>query len=393
MYPSHEWEEMSPARAQSPSGQTARSPVLLDSDRMAQEGIPMTGNSSETRPYTSEQYIRMMRSQQQQRFQAYAPLPQRHINNSSTGVPMGSHPTLSDFARQHQQILHAQQVAQSQAQQQAQQQQKQYRAQQRTLFQKSRQCLAELVQLRNRENTIRQRANQALSSARVAQQPVDAVALQQSFRKQAHVITLAVVEAQKRFHAIESETRVLEGFLTSTAAGMTTNTSVDAGVKKDADECAERKEKDASSEGSPDTIDNEDLYSDPFRGDSSAKRGDGANARSEMHSFTSKSTATDVDTTVQSGPCATGSKRKGADEMLPEGEGIGIPGPSSTKKQRVDSGYYEWMEYDVHSSDEWRRGSGDVGCVSQQSHQQQQEQGSGYEEASYVGKGKGKIVG
>ncbi|CAN9304723.1 unnamed protein product [Alternaria alternata] len=62
MYPSHEWKNASPTRPQSPFGKTAPSPVLLDPDKMAQEGIPMTGNSNEARPYTSGPCIRMMES-------------------------------------------------------------------------------------------------------------------------------------------------------------------------------------------------------------------------------------------------------------------------------------------------------------------------------------------
>ena len=69
MYRSREWEDASPTRPQPPFGQTAQSAVLLDPDKMAQEGIPMTGNSGEARPYISDPCIRMMEAQQRQQQQ------------------------------------------------------------------------------------------------------------------------------------------------------------------------------------------------------------------------------------------------------------------------------------------------------------------------------------
>jgi hypothetical protein len=50
-YPSHEWEAMSPKQHKSPSGQSIQSPVLLDADTMARDGIPMTGNPGKPRNF------------------------------------------------------------------------------------------------------------------------------------------------------------------------------------------------------------------------------------------------------------------------------------------------------------------------------------------------------
>jgi hypothetical protein len=50
-YPSHEWEAMSPKQHNSSSGHSIQSPVLLDADTMARDGIPMTGNPGKPRNF------------------------------------------------------------------------------------------------------------------------------------------------------------------------------------------------------------------------------------------------------------------------------------------------------------------------------------------------------
>jgi hypothetical protein len=425
MYPSHEWEDMSSARPQSPSGQTAQSPVLLDSDKMAQEGIPMTGNSGETRSYTSEQYVRMMRVQQQKKqSQIHAPAPgYRHVANGSTSVPRRSHPTLSNYTHQHQQMLQTQQQAQQQAQQQIkllQIQQQQHQARYHALSQQSRNCLAKLTELKNQKSTIRQRANQVLSLLRTKQHAANPATLQQIYKQQASGITLAVLEAQRKFDEIEREKRFLKKSLTATTAtaGMPMNTMVEGGVKKDkradASEYLEKKEslglmreeeQKEEEEDSPDTLDNEDLYSDPFHDNHMSVRATEGNATSETQwGFGSNSAATTIttttaaagDTTIQSSKFLAGVKRGGCHEVLEErvgevelevGGGVGVPGPSTTKKRRIDSGYRETMECSMHenSNDEWKGVFGGLEGVSQQ------HGGEEWKGLVYVGKGKGRM--
>ncbi|CAN9325341.1 unnamed protein product [Alternaria alternata] len=458
MYPSHEWEDASPTRPQSPFGQIAQSPVLLDPDRMAQEGIPMTGNSGETRPYTSDQHIRMMKVQQQQskikpsNFGSQqpqqhqqpqnhtSPLPppppfptqHQHTANGSTSVPRRGHPTLSDYAFQHQQVLRAQAQAQQQAQQQAYQQlhprltgKQQYQARQHALFQQSRDCLARLTRLKNEEGTIRQQANQVLSSLRTKQNPADAAKLQHNYKLQAHGMTLAVLEAQRKYDEVERERRILEKWLSRTtmAAGAQMHTMMEVGARKDqvlldtSEFSKEKADKDSSGSKEEDKGDeedssnvvfgNEDLYSDPFHNDISARRTkeeeeeeEGAEREKRGRECDSAGTTitTTVDTTTRTPDFYMGDKRPSSSGMSEENlggaqvsveVGVGVPGPSVTKRRRIDSGYYETMECNIHSSsdDERRRESEDGLRVSQLRIQCE------WNGPSYMGKGKGRMQG
>ncbi|KAB2107840.1 hypothetical protein AG0111_0g3669 [Alternaria gaisen] len=448
MYPSHEWEDASPTRPQSPFGQTAQSPVLLDPDRMAQEGIPMTGNSGETRPYISDQYIRMMKAQQQQQQQQcimgvqqprqqsqnhIPPLPpppqQRHMTNGSTSIPRRGHPTLSDYTFQHQQVLRAQAQAQAQAQQQAYRQvhprltgKQQYQARQHALFQQSRDCLARLTKLKNEESTIRQQANQVLSSLRTKQNPADAAKLQHNYKLQAHGMTLAVLEAQRKYDEVERERRILERCLSTTnmVAGTQMNTMLEVGARKDqvlldTSEFLQRKadkdslglkEEDKGDEegGSNVLFDNEDLYSDPFHDDISARRTkeeeeEGAEREKRGRECGSATTIpTTVDTTTRTPESYMRDKRPSSPRMAGESlgaaqggveVGVGVPGPSATKRRRIDSGYYETMECNIDSSsnDERRQESEDRLRASQLQIQRE------WKGPSYMGKGKAKMQG
>jgi hypothetical protein len=513
MYPSHEWEDASPTRPQSPFGQTAQSPMLLDPDRMAQEGIPMTGNSGETRPYISDQqsvqlsqnlqsrqqeaqrqyamrlqqqqplgnlaasnmaarqgqqpgaqmpsamqnpmqHIRMMKAQQQQskikpsnfgsqqqqqQSQDHTsppppppppfPTQQRHTTNGSTSVPRKGHPTLSDYAFQHQQVLRAQAQAQAQAQQQAYQQlhprltgKQQYQARQHALFQQSRHCLARLTRLKKEESTIRQQANQVLSSLRTKQNPADAAKLQHNYKLQAHGMTLAVLEAQRKYDEVERERRILEKCLSTTNMVMGTqmNTMLEVGARKDqvlldTSEFLQRKadkdslglkeeDKGDEEDGSNVLFNNEDLYSDPFHDEISARRikeeeEEGVERGKRGRECDSATTiTTTVDTTTRTPDSYMRQKSPSSPRMSEESLGaaqggvevdVGMPGPSATKKRRIDSGYYETMECNIHSSssDERRQESEDSLRASQLQIQRE------WKGPSYMGKGKGKMQG
>ncbi|KAH8623703.1 arid-like protein [Alternaria alternata] len=474
MYPSHEWEDASPTRPQLPFGQTAQSPVLLDPDRMAQEGIPMTGNSGESRLYISDQQSvqlsQNLQSRQQEAQRQYAmrlqqqqplsnlaasnmaarqgqqqqsqdhtsPLPpppppfptqQRHTTNGSTSVPRKGHPTLSDYAFQHQQVLRAQAQAQAQARQQAQQQlhprligKQQYQARQHALFQQSRDCFARLTRLKKEEGTIHQRANQVLSSLCTKQNPADAAKLQHNYKLQAHGMTLAVLEAQRKYDEVERERRILEKCLSRTtnmvAMGTQMNTMMEVGARKDrvlldtseflqrkADkDSAGLKEEDKGDEEDDSNVsfDNEDLYSDPFHDDISARRTkeeEGAERGKRGRECDSATTiTTTVDTTTQTPDSYMGDKRPSSPGMSEENlggaqvrveVGVGVPGPSVTKRRRIDSGYYEMMECNIDSSsnDERRQESEDSLRASQLRVQCE------WKGSSYMGKGKGRMQG
>ncbi|CAN9231303.1 unnamed protein product [Alternaria alternata] len=481
MYPSHEWEDASPTRPRSPFGQTAQSPVLLDPDRMAQEGIPMTGNSGESRPYISDQQSvqlsQNLQSRQQEAQRQYAmrlqqqqplgnlaasnmaarqgqqqcimrvqqpqqqsqnhtsPLPpppppppppfptqQRHMKNGSTSVPRRSHPTLSDYAFQHQQVLRAQ----AQAQQQAYRQplhprltgKQQYQARQHALFQQSRHCFARLTRLKKEESTIRQQANQVLSSLRTKQNPADAAKLQHNYKLQAHGMTLAVLEAQRKYDEVERERRILEKCLSRTTnmvAGTQMNTVMEVGARKDqvlldtSDFLQRKADKDSlglkeedkgdEEDGSNVLFDNEDLYSDPFHDDISARRTkEEEGAERGKRGRGSDSATTAVDTTIRTSDSCMGDKRPSSPRMAEEGlsraQGgvevdVDVPGPSATKRRRIDSGYYETMACNIHSSsnDERRQESEDRLRASQLQIQRE------WKGPSYMGKGKGKMQG
>ncbi|KAF1947211.1 hypothetical protein EJ02DRAFT_508038 [Clathrospora elynae] len=66
-YPSHEWEPRSSVQHKSPTGQTAQSPILLDTEKMAKEGIPMTSNPGRSLNSNSMlQYQPTMQQREQQ---------------------------------------------------------------------------------------------------------------------------------------------------------------------------------------------------------------------------------------------------------------------------------------------------------------------------------------
>jgi hypothetical protein len=359
MYPAHEWDDMSPASPQSPlsSGQPAQSPVLLDSVKMAQEGIPMTGNSDETGQYTSEQYIRLMRVQQVQR-QSQQPSQPRVAQSQHV---QGAHPTLSDYAYQHRQVmqrraqLEAQQHAQ-QAQQQAQQQNQRLLRQTpgyQSLVEQSHACLTKLISLKNQQSVMRQQANTA--------------PLQQLYLQQAHSITLAVLDAQKKYDDVEREKKVLETEMETKTAdpcaketedGKTDTTSGPTNQKEKSSSLglmnkAKDKENREEEENSPDTLVNEDVYSNPCQ------------------------------------------------DYLSQDE----PGPLHTnKRRRIDSGFYDTAA--EMGCGEWTaEAAGSSGAVHMEEEvegveQQQQRQGNGdwvWDGNSpifgYVGKGKGRIDG
>ncbi|CAN9287885.1 unnamed protein product [Alternaria alternata] len=468
MYPSHEWEDASPTRPQSPFGQTAQSPMLLDPDRMAQEGIPMTGNSGETRPYISDQQSvqlsQNLQSRQQEAQRQYAmrlqqQQPLGNLAASNMAARQGQQPgaqmpsamqnpmqhirmmkaqqqqskikpsNFGNYAFQHQQVLRAQAQAQAQAQQQAYQQlhprltgKQQYQARQHALFQQSRHCLARLTRLKKEESTIRQQANQVLSSLRTKQNPADAAKLQHNYKLQAHGMTLAVLEAQRKYDEVERERRILEKCLSTTNMVMGTqmNTMLEVGARKDqvlldTSEFLQRKadkdslglkeeDKGDEEDGSNVLFNNEDLYSDPFHDEISARRikeeeEEGAERGKRGRECDSATTiTTTVDTTTRTPDSYMRQKSPSSPRMSEESLGaaqggvevdVGMPGPSATKKRRIDSGYYETMECNIHSSssDERRQESEDSLRASQLQIQRE------WKGPSYMGKGKGKMQG
>jgi hypothetical protein len=170
------------------------------------------------------------------------------------------------------------------------------------------------------------------------------------------------------------------------------------------------KEEDKGDEedGSNVLFDNEDLYSDPFHDDTSARRikeeeeeeEEGGAERGkrgrECDSATTITTA--VDTTTRTPESYMRHKSPSSPRMAEESlgaaqggveVGVGVPGPSATKKRRIDSGYYETMECNIHSgsNDERRKESEDRLRASQLQIQRE------WKGPSYMGKGKGKMQG
>ena len=98
-------------------------------------------------------------------------------------------------------------------------------------------------------------------------------------------------------------------------------------------------------------FDNEDLYSDPFHDDISARIKEDDAGR-EKRGRGSDSATTAVDTTIRMSDSCMGDKRQSSlgmpEESLSRAQGgvevgVGVPGPSATKRRRIDSGYYPSM--------------------------------------------------
>ncbi|CAN9172309.1 unnamed protein product [Alternaria alternata] len=411
MYPSHEWEDASPTRPQSPFGQTAQSPMLLDPDRMAQEGIPMTGNSGETRPYISDQQSvqlsQNLQSRQQEAQRQYAMRLQQQ-------QPLGNLAASNMAARQGQQPG----AQMPSAMQNPMQHIRMMKAQQ----QQSKIKPSNFGSQQQQQHTIRQQANQVLSSLRTKQNPADAAKLQHNYKLQAHGMTLAVLEAQRKYDEVERERRILEKCLSTTNMVMGTqmNTMLEVGARKDqvlldTSEFLQRKadkdslglkeeDKGDEEDGSNVLFNNEDLYSDPFHDEISARRikeeeEEGAERGKRGRECDSATTiTTTVDTTTRTPDSYMRQKSPSSPRMSEESLGaaqggvevdVGMPGPSATKKRRIDSGYYETMECNIHSSssDERRQESEDSLRASQLQIQRE------WKGPSYMGKGKGKMQG
>jgi len=236
-------------------------------------------------------------------------------------------------------------------------------------------------------------------------------------------MTLAVLEAQRKYDEVERERRILEKCLSRTtnmvAMGTQMNTMMEVGARKDqvlldTSDFLERKadkdslglkeeDKGDEEDGSNVLFDNEDLYSDPFHDDTSARRikeeeeAEGAERGKRGRECDSATTiTTTVDTTTRTPDSYMRHKSPSSPRMSEESLGaaqggvdVGVPGPSATKKRRIDSGYYETMECDIHSSanDERRQESGDRLRASQLQIQRE------WKGPSYMGKGKGKMQG
>jgi hypothetical protein len=237
-------------------------------------------------------------------------------------------------------------------------------------------------------------------------------------------MTLAVLEAQRKYDEVERERRILEKCLSRTtnmvAMGTQMNTMMEVGARKDQvlldtngffKEKADKdslglKEEDKGDEedGSKVLFDNEDLYSVPFHDDISARRikeeeeGAERGKRGRECDSATTTTTTTVDTTTQTPESYMRHKRPSSPRMSGESLGaaqggvevdVGMLGPSATKRRRIDSGYYETMECNMDSSsnDERRRESEDRLRVSQLQIQRE------WKGPSYMGKGKGKMQG
>jgi hypothetical protein len=237
-------------------------------------------------------------------------------------------------------------------------------------------------------------------------------------------MTLAVLEAQRKYDEVEGERRILEKCLSRTTnmVAMRTqmNTMMEVGARKDqvlldTSEFLQRKadkdslglkeeDKGDGEDGSNVLFDNEDLYSDPFHDELSARRikeeeEEGAERGKRGRECDSATTiTTTVDTTTRTPDSYMRQKSPSSPRMSEESLGaaqggvevdVGMPGPSATKKRRIDSGYYETMECNIHSSssDERRQESEDSLRASQLQIQRE------WKGPSYMGKGKGKMQG
>jgi hypothetical protein len=70
---------------------------------------------------------------------------------------------------------------------------------------------------------------------RTKQNPADAAKLQHNYKLQAHGMTLAVLEAQRKFDEVEREKRILDKCLSRTTmvAGTQMNTMMEVGARED----------------------------------------------------------------------------------------------------------------------------------------------------------------